>query len=87
MTVQIPDSSDAILEQIAREKSTTNVEILRRLLVLVEVVQKGEPAVPRDLDPSGNLATPGRAKRGLQGTDRLHAIYPKRWAPLCECTR
>jgi hypothetical protein len=40
MTVQIPDSSDAILEQIARENSTTKVEILRRLLGLLEVVQE-----------------------------------------------
>jgi hypothetical protein len=40
VTVQIPDSSHAILEQIAKEKATTKVEILRRLLGLLEVVQE-----------------------------------------------
>ena len=40
MKVQIPESSDAILEQIAREKSISKVEVLRRLLAVLDVVQE-----------------------------------------------
>jgi hypothetical protein len=40
MIVQIPDSSDAILGQIAKEKSITKVEALRRLLAVLDVVQE-----------------------------------------------
>lgn len=43
MTVQIPDSSNAILEQIAKEKSITKVEALRRLLAVLDVVHEQKP--------------------------------------------
>jgi hypothetical protein len=43
MTVQIPDRADAILEEIAKEKSTTKVEVLRRLLALLDVVHEQKP--------------------------------------------
>jgi hypothetical protein len=40
MIVQIPDTSNAILEQIAKEKSIPMVEALRRLLAVLDVVQE-----------------------------------------------
>ena len=40
MIVQIPDSSDAILGQIAKEKSITKVEVLRRLLAVLDILQE-----------------------------------------------
>lgn len=43
MTVQIPDDSDATLEQIAKEKSITKVEALRRLLAVLDIVQREKP--------------------------------------------
>ena len=43
MTVQIPDRSDAILEQIANEKSITKVEVLRRLLAVLDIVHEQKP--------------------------------------------
>ena len=43
MTVRIPERSSAILEQIANEKSITKVEVLRRLLAVLEIVHEQQP--------------------------------------------
>jgi hypothetical protein len=43
MTVQIHDRSDAILAQIAGDKSMTKVEVLRRLLAVLEIVHEQKP--------------------------------------------
>jgi hypothetical protein len=59
MTVQIPDSSDAILEEIAKEKFITKVEALRRLLAVLEIVhiQKLQGNHLALVDGDGNLVS------------------------------
>ena len=43
MAVELPESSNVILEQIAKAKSITKVEVLRRLLAVLDIVHAQKP--------------------------------------------